>query len=345
MKEKNGYMSSAGRSLPVDISVVIPVYGCRQCLAELYRRLVISLESITENFEIILVNDSCPQNSWEEISEIAAKDMRVVGIDLSRNFGQIRAITAGLEYASGEWVVVMDCDLQDRPEEIPRLFKKAKEGYDVVFARRAERKDSLFKKLANRIFYAIYGYFTDWTFDSAICNFSISRKIVIENYRRMGDQNRAYILFIKWMGFKTTAIDVEHNERASGDSSYTLKKQLRLAGEIITTQSNKPLIISIKFGATVAVISAIGGLIQIFKYFYYGSVMGWTSLIVSIYFIGGITLTQLGILGLYIGYVFNQTKGRPIYIVRELVSHGRSSIENRPLTRDPSTIASRSTAP
>ena len=132
------------------ISVVIPVYGCKACLEELYRRLVTSLEAITPSFEIILVNDACPQNSWEIIREIALKDIRVKGLDLSRNFGQIRAITAGLHHATGEWIVVMDCDLQDRPEEIHRLYSKAQEGYDVVFSRRTARKDKFFKRLSSK---------------------------------------------------------------------------------------------------------------------------------------------------------------------------------------------------
>ena len=121
------------------ISVVIPVYGCKAALPELYRRLKASLSEITEDYEIILVNDNCPQNSWETIMEICQKDFQVKGIELSRNFGQMKAILAGLDYASGDWIVVMDCDLQDRPEEIIRLYQKAQEGYDIVFARRKER--------------------------------------------------------------------------------------------------------------------------------------------------------------------------------------------------------------
>ena len=183
----------------MEISVVIPVYGCRASLEELHRRLTASLAAITPDYEIILVNDACPQNSWEVIEQIAKKDSRVKGIDLSRNFGQIRAITAGLHYAEGEWVVVMDCDLQDKPEEIVKLYNKAKEGYDVVFSRRTERKDTFFKKLSSKFFYWIYGYFTSGAFDHSICNFSISRRMVMDNYKRMGDQNRAFILFIKWM--------------------------------------------------------------------------------------------------------------------------------------------------
>ena len=296
----------------MDISVVIPVYGCRECLEELHRRLTTVLASITPNYEIILVNDACPQNSWEGIKRIAMDDPHVKGIDLSRNFGQIRAITAGLHYAEGEWVVVMDCDLQDQPEEIVRLYAKAHEGYDVVFTRRAVRQDSFVKKLSSRVFYWIYGYFTAGAFDSSIGNYSISRRIVMDNYKRMGDQNRAFILFIKWMGFKSAVIDIDHAERAAGKSSYTLRKQLRMALEIVTTQSNKPLILSVQFGFAIAVLAFLYGSYMILRYFMYGiSVEGWTSTIVSIWFVGGLILAQMGILGLYIGYVFDQTKGRP----------------------------------
>ena len=304
----------------MDISVVIPVYGCRACLEELHSRLVAALEVITPHFEIILVNDACPQNSWEVIRRIALQDKRVKGLDLSRNFGQIRAITAGLHHAEGEWVVVMDCDLQDRPEEIIRLYSKAREGYDVVFSRRVVRKGSLFNRVFSRVFYGLYSYFTGGAFDSRINNFSISRRMVIENYKRMGDRNRAFVLFIKWMGFKSAVLEFDRPERASGRSSYNFSKQIRLASEIITTQSNKPLILSIKVGCAVAFCSFLYGVLIILRYFLKGiSVTGWTSLIVSIYFVGGIIMAQLGVVGLYIGYIFDQTKERPLYIVREIV--------------------------
>ena len=306
----------------MDISVVVPVYGCRVCLEELHRRLVTTLEGITQNYEIILVNDGCPQGSWEVIKQIALRDGHVKGIDLSRNFGQIRAITAGLNYAEGQWVVVMDCDLQDRPEEIVRLYEKAQEGYDVVFSRRVVRRDSLFKRMSSRVFAWVYGYFTAGAFDPSIANFSISRRMVMDNYKLMADRNRAFVLFIKWMGFKTTAIDVEHAPRAAGKSGYTLRKQLQLALEVITTQSNKPLIFSVRLGFTVAILAFLYGLFRIFLYFaYHVYLTGWTSTIVSIYFVGGMIMAQLGIIGLYLGFVFDQTKGRPIYIVRERVEN------------------------
>jgi len=306
----------------MDISVVIPVYGCRECLEELHHRLVAALAAITPSYEIILVNDACPQNSWEVIKQIALKDPHVKGIDLSRNFGQIRAITAGLHYADGEWVVVMDCDLQDKPEEIVKLYNKAQEGYDVVFSKRAVRKDPLFKKLSAKAFYWLYGHFTSGAIDNSISNFSISRRMVMDNYKRMGDRNRAFLLFIKWMGFKSAEVAVDHAERASGKSSYTMRKQLRFALEIVTTQSNKPLILSIKVGFTVSLLAFLYALYLIIRYLIYDvSIAGWTSMIVSIYFVGGIILAQLGILGLYIGFVFDQTKGRPIFIVRERVEN------------------------
>jgi glycosyltransferase involved in cell wall biosynthesis len=320
----------------VDISVVIPVYRCRESLEELHARLVASLEAITDSFEIILVNDACPQNSWEIVAQIALRDDRVKGIDLSRNFGQIRAITAGLSYAIGRWVVVMDCDLQDRPEEIVRLYSKAQEGFDVVFSRRALRRDTFLKKLASKVFYKIYGYFTEGKLDPAICNFSISRHTVIENYLKMQDRNRAFILFIKWMGFKTAEIDVQHAERCSGKSSYTLRKQLRLAGEIITTQSNKPLILSIRIGSGFAILAFLYTLYLVVRYFAQGiNVAGWTTTVVSIWFVSGVIMVQLGIVGLYIGYVFDQTKNRPIFIVREIID-GRARSGNTDTNREAS---------
>ena len=166
----------------MDISVVVPVYGCKAALRELYTRLCQSLEQICNEFEIILVNDNCPQNSWEVIEELCKEDSRVKGIEMARNFGQIKAITAGLDYSTGDWVVVMDCDLQDRPEEIINLYNKAQEGYDVVFARRKNRKDSFLKVLVSKVFYKIYSFASDGYYDPAICNFSISKRMVIDNY-------------------------------------------------------------------------------------------------------------------------------------------------------------------
>ena len=305
----------------MDICVVIPVYDCRAALAELHRRLCASLGTLTEDYEIILVDDCCPQNSWEEIVKICEKDKRVIGMHLSRNFGQIRAITAGLDQCRGEWVVVMDCDLQDRPESIPELYKKAQEGYDVVFAKREERKDSWLTKAFSKLFYKVYDYFTEGNFDSSICNFSISRRMVIRNYCAMREQNRAYTMFIRWLGFKQTAISLKADERYEGKSSYNLKRKIKMAFEIITSQSNKPLVFSITLGFLIAAAAFLYIIYLVLRNIIWGDVLlGWTSTVASIYLMGGLILCAVGIVGIYIGNIFNEVKKRPLYIVSECIN-------------------------
>ena len=305
----------------IDISVVIPVYGCRAAIPELHRRLCESLEKISKAFEIILVDDYCPQNSWEEIQKVCEKDERVIGIHMARNFGQIRAITAGLDKSRGDWVVVMDCDLQDRPETIPELYQKAQEGYDVVFARREGRKDSAITKFLSKCFYKVYDYFTDGTFDSSICNFSISKRKVIDYYCRKREQNRAYTMFIRWLGFKQTAIDMPADERFEGKSSYNLKRKLKMAFEIITSQSNKPLLFSVKLGFVSAFLALIYIIYLVFREIILGDVLvGWTSIVASIYLMGGIILCAIGVVGIYVGNIFNEAKNRPLYVIDECLN-------------------------
>ena len=305
----------------IDISVVIPVYGCRAAIPELHRRLCESLEKISKAFEIILVDDYCPQNSWEEIQKVCEKDKRVIGIHMARNCGQIRAITAVLDKSRGDWVVVMDCDLQDRPETIPELYQKAQEGYDVVFARREGRKDSAITKFLSKCFYKVYDYFTDGTFDSSICNFSISKRKVIDYYCRMREQNRAYTMFIRWLGFKQTAIDMPADERVEGKSSYNLKRKLKMAFEIITSQSNKPLLFSVKLGFVSAFLALIYIIYLVFREIILGDVLvGWTSIVASIYLMGGIILCAIGVVGIYVGNIFNEAKNRPLYVIDECLN-------------------------
>lgn len=305
----------------MDISVVIPVYGCKAALPELHRRLVESVSTITDSFEIILVDDHDPQNSWEEIEKICKKDKRVVGMHMARNFGQIRAITAGLDKSKGDWIVVMDCDLQDRPEAIPDLYAKAQEGFDVVFARREGRKDSFITKFLSRSFYKVYDYFTDGNFDPSICNFSISKRIVIEQYCNMREQNRAFTMFIKWLGFKQTSIDMTADARYEGKSSYNLKRKIRMASEIITSQSNRPLYFSIKVGFIISFLALISIIYLIVRQFVIGDFeSGWPSIVASIYFMGGMILSAIGVVGIYIGNIFSEVKKRPLYVISETLN-------------------------
>lgn len=302
----------------MDISVVVPVYGCRAALPELHRRLTETLSKITSQYEIILVNDFCPQNSWESIGEICKQDKKVVGIELSRNFGQIYAITAGLDKSKGNWVVVMDCDLQDRPEEILNLYNKAQEGYDVVFARRAVRKDSGLKILVSKMFYSIYSFATGTKYDPAICNFSIVHRKVIDVYCSMREAHRAYVAYIKWLGFRQTAIDVDHNERHEGKSSYNFKRRMKMAMEILVSQSDKVLKFTVLLGFIITLLSILGAIGLVIAYFFFNMLSGWTSTIVTLCFFGGIIEMSIGLVGIYVGNIFMQSKGRPLYVIRSI---------------------------
>jgi len=301
------------------ISVVTPVYGCGPCLNQLHARLELALTSITDEYEIIMVNDGSPDDAWETIKLLAEKDARIKGVNLSRNYGQHRAITAGLDYADGDWVVVMDCDLQDQPEEIVKLYNEALKGYDVVFGRRDQRKDSLFKRCGSRMFYKVYDYFTDSKIDNTVANFSIISSKVVSNLRLLREQNRSYPLFTNWVGFKRSHVDIDHAKRVSGRSSYTFRKLMNLAVDSIISQSNKPLKLSIKFGFLLSMISLIYAAWLVLRYFIFSiPVAGWTSVMVSIYFVGGLLFANMGVLGLYIGKTFDETKNRPIYVVDEV---------------------------
>lgn len=302
----------------IHISVVTPVYGCCKSLNSLYKRLESTLSSITSDFEIIMVNDASPDDAWDTIKRLANKDKRVKGLNLSRNFGQHYAITAGLDFADGDWTIVMDCDLQDQPEEIIKLYNKAQEGYDVVFGRRLDRKDSVFKRFTSKLFYKIYDYFTDSNVDNTIANFSIISKKVLISLRKLKEQNRSYPLFINWVGFNRTNINIEHASREEGKSSYTIEKLINFAIDSIVSQSNKPLKLSIKFGFLLSFLTMFYAIWLVARYFLYGTVVeGWTSVMVSLYFIGGLIFANIGILGLYIGKIFDETKNRPLYIISD----------------------------
>lgn len=299
------------------ISIVVPVYKAENCLDELYRRLVDALETITADFEIILVEDCGGDHSWEMIERLSASDSRVKGLQFSRNFGQHYGITAGLDHCDGDWVVVMDCDLQDRPEEIPRLYAKAREGYDVVLARRGKRKDPLLKRVTSWLFYKLFSYLADIEYDEEIGNFRIISRKVVQAFRLMREQLRFFGGLINWMGFPTAKIDVEHADRFAGETSYTFGKLLKLAIESIIAYSDKPLRLSIKLGFTLAMLAFLYGLYIIYYALFHGAaVSGWSSLIASLYFIGGIIIAILGILGIYLGKTFDESKKRPLYIVR-----------------------------
>jgi glycosyltransferase involved in cell wall biosynthesis len=313
--EKGG----TGRTVIVapHISIVIPVYKAENCLDELYRRLKASLETITPNFEIILVEDCGGDNSWELIERLAKEDPRVRGLQFSRNFGQHYGITSGLDLCNGDWVVVMDCDLQDRPEEIPRLYAKAHEGFDVVVARRGRRSDPPLKRFTSWLYYLMFNYLADMDYDGETGNFRIMSRKVVESFCTLRERLRFFGGLITWMGYPTASIDVQHDERFAGQTTYTFRKLWKLASETIIAHSDKPLRLSIRFGFIISALAFTYG-----SYIFYRAlahdvpITGWSSLIVSVYFLGGIIISILGILGVYLGKAFDEAKRRPLYIVR-----------------------------
>lgn len=311
----------------MDLSVVIPVYGCPEALPELHRRLTEVLRSLSASYEIILVNDGCPRNSWQQIEALCAQDPHVVGVELSRNFGQIKALTAGLDQSRGDRVVVMDCDLQDRPEEIPNLLHKAEEGYDVVFACRRARHDPPLKVLLSRIFYKVYSLAAEVPYDPALCNFSVSRRRVIDSYCSMRETHRAFVMYIQWLGFRTATLEVEHNDRFAGRSGYDLKKRLRLAAEILTSQSDKLLKLMVWTGFFIAGLSLLAVFINVVRYFVMHIQPGYSSLISAIFLMGGLEIAATGVAGIYIGNIFMEVKKRPLYVVRTILNRDGGSGE------------------
>ncbi len=305
---------------PPFISIVSPVYRAEKIVPLLVQQVRAVMTEIGEPYEIILVDDRSPDNGWQVMKSISAHYREVQCVRLSRNFGQHPAIMAGLAQAKGEWIVVMDCDLQDRPEEIKKLYARAREGFDVVFARRADRKDGFAKVLFSRLFTWLFRYFVAIDTPYELSNFGVYHRKVIANVLNLGDYIKSFPLFVAFTGFAATSVEVKHGRRDSGGSSYTYSTLISLAFNIMVSYSNKPLKTFVKFGVLISALAFLGGLLDIFLYLE-GTikVSGYTSIIISIWFLSGVMITVTGVVGIYVGKVFEQTKGRPAYIVDEIV--------------------------
>ena len=298
------------------ISAVIPLLNEEKLVTELINRVDTNLNRISQDYQIILVDDGSTDATWEVIKRESLRNSKLKGIKFSRNFGHHFAITAGVNNSESDWVVVMDGDLQDRPEVIPDLYKKAQEGFDVVFVNRTQRKESIFYILAQKIFYKVLNLLSGLKFNSKQANFSIISKKVVDAHRQFGENARFYGSTIKWLGFTTTSIDAQHGERFSGKPAYTIKKRFKLAFDIILSFSERPLKFAVALGLILSIFSMIFISWIAIKAVNSGfSVLGWPSIIFSIFLTSGIILIILGILGLYVGRIFNQVKKRPLYII------------------------------
>lgn len=302
----------------IDISIVVPLYGCEEYIHELYKRVKESLGHNNLKVQLVFVNDGSPGNDWAVVEELANNKKDVLAINLSRNFGQHQAITAGLTYAKGNWVVVMDGDLQDSPEEIINLYNKAHDDFDIVYAQRKERKDTGIKKMSSRLYYAVFSYLTDSKQDKSIANFGIYNKKVIKAILSMQDHERYFPTMSQWVGFKSSTLEVEHHER-DGETGYSWSALIKLAFNNIIAYSDKPLRLTVRLGLIISIFSFFIGIFYLIQSIRgVIEVQGFVSLIISIWFLSGIIIMILGVIGIYVGKVYDKVKNRPMFIVSDI---------------------------
>ncbi|KWU60198.1 glycosyltransferase family 2 protein [Priestia sp. YIM B13446] len=303
----------------VKYSIVIPVYNEQEVIHETYRRLTEVMRSTKEAYELLFVNDGSRDRTAEIIKEYSEQDPAVVLLDFARNFGHQIAITAGMDYARGEAVVVIDADLQDPPELILEMIEKWKQGFDVVYAKRTKRKgETYFKKQTAAMFYRFLRAMTDIDIPLDTGDFRLLDRKVCNQMNSIQEKNRFVRGLVSWVGFKQTAVEYERDERLAGESKYPLKKMLKLSMDGITSFSYKPLKLASYAGVTLSGIGFIYLLVVLYlKLFTDSTITGWSSLIVIQLFFSGIILIILGMIGEYIGRIYDETKNRPLYIVRE----------------------------
>jgi polyisoprenyl-phosphate glycosyltransferase len=312
----------------VEVSVVVPVYRCAECLGALHERLTQALTDLGVSYEIVFVDDRSPDDAWSTLTEIARRDDAVRALRLSRNFGQQAAITAGLAESSGKWTVVMDCDLQDPPELIPRLYAKAQEGHDVVLARRKSRRHSVFRLLAARLYFGFLRTFLKAQIDSGFGAFSMISSKARSAFLSVPDADRHYVPILLWIGFEQTSIEFEQAERYSGKSSYSFGSLMRLALSGIFFQTASLLRWIIYLGFAFAFVGVCLAIFFVISYFWFEPYPGWTSLAVLILLSSGMIIASTGITGLYVGMIFKQVKNRPLFIVDEIAA-GEASASRR----------------
>jgi len=304
-----------------EITVISPVYRAERIVDELVKRLQEELSKITELYEIILVEDCGPDNSWQKIEDNCLKDNRVKGVKLSRNFGQHYAISAGMQLAKGKAIVIMDCDLQDDPQHIHSLYAKfKKEHFDVVFTKRKNRKHSFFKYLTAKLYNLLFSFFSDKNYDVNVGTMVLFSERVKEEFNKLNDKDRLYIQLIKWVGFPSTFVTVEHNERFEGNSSYSFSKLIIIAIQGWTSHSDKLLRLSIYTGFAFSILAFLVGIGIGFMYFFKGFQPGWPSLFLGLLFSTGLILMSIGVTGIYIGKIFEQVKERPLYIIDKKIN-------------------------
>lgn len=299
-------------------SIIIPVYNEEAVINETYRRLTQVMESIGEPYELLFVNDGSRDRTAEIIDGFAKTDKCVRLLDFSRNFGHQIAITAGMDYARGDAIVIIDADLQDPPELIPSMIEKWREGYEVVYARRTRRKgETFFKRWTASLFYRTLRAMTEINIPVDTGDFRLIDRNVCDAMQGIREKNRFVRGLVSWVGFRSTAIEYVREERLAGETKYPLKKMLRFSMDGITSFSYKPLKLATYIGFAVSLASFVCLVISLGqRLFNTGTVAGWTPLMACLALLNGVTLIILGIIGEYIGRIYDETKNRPLYILR-----------------------------
>jgi dolichol-phosphate mannosyltransferase len=318
-----------------DLSLVVPFYGCADCVEALYER--VSLALADEHWQLVLVDDASPDGSWPALAALAERDHRVVAVRLSRNFGQHAAITAGLQQATGQWIAVMDCDLQDPPEALPAMLATARGGYDVVLSRRNARAQAWHRKLGARAYFRVRARLLGMAVDPEYSTLSVLSRTVVDAFLRMGDRDRHYMLILHWLGFNRTVHELEHSDRHAGRSSYTLAKLVRVALDGMFFQTTVLLRWIVYLGFGLAFAGVLLAIAFVVMYFVNQPLPGFTSLAVLILLVGGFIIMSTGISGLYIGKIFEQVKGRPLYVVAERVAADEEDALLAPADSEPRT--------
>jgi dolichol-phosphate mannosyltransferase len=297
-----------------ELSVIVPVYGCAGCLERLHERLARSVASITDDYELVFVDDRSVDGGWDVLQRLALGDPHVRAFRLSRNFGQHAAITAGLAQSRGAWAVVMDCDLQEAPEEIPRLWAAASEGYDLVRTVRRGRRHPPLKRWGSRLFRQLTR--TNGTVQDHSTLSLISRQ-VIDGFLRLRDRDREYLTALDWLGFASTSIEIDHHERHAGRSGYTLRRLLRVAADGMFFRSTVLLRLVVFVGFLVALLGVGLAVFEVVQYLAAPNraVPGYASLVVLLLVLAGFIIVSVGVVGLYVGRIFEQVKDRPLFLI------------------------------
>jgi len=320
--ETNSTASSAASS-PVGprLSVTIPCYNEEAGLPELHRRVTAACQDVVgADYELILVNDGSRDGTWNAISNLAASDKHVIGIDLSRNFGHQAALTAALTVCSGQRIFVLDADLQDPPELLGAMMAEMDAGADVVYGKRRSRAgETRRKKITAKIFYRLLAQLIDFDIPTDAGDFRLMSRRVLEALLSMPEAHRFIRGMVSWIGFKQVPLEYDRQSRYAGETGYTFAKMINFALDAITAFSAKPLRIGLYAGIVLLGLSWLGIVYSLISWLFFQTQPGWTSLIIVVMFMGGAQIFMLAMIGEYVSRTFVQTKGRPLYILREIV--------------------------